>query len=122
MVNSNLATVGTFNIAYGSRKTIPTNTKNWLCDWINISAGTYLVGFTTQPAANVATYLKVTTGSPSIDRMDYTILLSGSGSAARVIKVETDSIMSAVVENESGASYETFVDPGAYCAWALRIK
>lgn len=108
--------MGTFQLAQGISKAIPAHTNDWLCDWIGIAPGTYLVGFTSQPADNVNTYLKVTTGNPDTSRNGYTLLLKNSGSASRIIKIEAHSIVSAVIENTSEATYNIYTDPAAYCA------
>ena len=70
----------------------------------------------------VDTFIKITTADPTVDRVNYELLLTNSGSAAKIIKVTNTSIVSVVIDNHSGAAYNTYVDPGAYFAWTLRIK
>ena len=121
-LNSNLTNMGTFQFAQGTNKAIPAHTNDWLCDWLGIAPGTYLVGFTSQPTDNVNTYLKVTTDNPDASTYGYTLLLKNSGSASRIIKIDSYSIVSTVIENTSEATYNIYADPAAYCAWAIKIK
>ncbi|WP_206426658.1 hypothetical protein [Clostridium sp. E02] len=121
-LNSDLGNIGTFQTSFAINKTIPSSTKDWLCDWLTITPGTYLVGFTSQPMPDVDTYLKITDGEPTSSTSPRELFLVGSGSATKIIKVTSNKYMSVVINNRSSVNYIVYSDPSAYFAWALRLK
>lgn len=93
-----------------------------MSNWFNITAGTYLIGFGTQYAVNIDTYLKVTDNNPTKDTTPYELVRINSGSATKVINITNSKVVSVLINNHSGTDYRVYQDPGAYFVWALRIK
>jgi hypothetical protein len=106
----------------GNGSTIAPNTTNWMCNWFSVSAGTYLIGFTTQHALNVDAYLQVVGGTPTQDITSYEMRCINSGSASKVISVSAPVTIGVFMHNYSTVNYTVYADQGAFFAWALRIK